>query len=737
MTSTIKRYWPSIVASFVVLLFCIVFQGRAAHAAPVPGANIPVTAMPATIRDYLLDCGGTNNAAAQIGWVSLAGQPTVTVTTVSYNTPSITLQYNVAGIVCRASDMGGLYGTNNGIIGTAPTNLGLVGKTVAYRYGPSTGNYSVATLRFTYTQPGNFIKDTTVDIDITEKRINLYSVPDLYRCVTNPSDVGNNFRVPRNSTDYGACKSEGFARFDVKVNVTPPSPSVSCTITDSRIEVDTPFLPSADFVHNGPAPAPDVNVSGTITVQGQNPNTVRGSIKNGGKLTLTAPSRQFATPGRYTITGVFSGTSTRPPIPIRCSGVLTVVLPPPVISCAVSDITILAGESVTPVVTVKHNGPARAPGVNYSARVDIDTKPSQTRTGSLTNGQTSQPLALSANTYGTGIFNITVTVTGSNFATPPPCRAKISSFNRPYVRTYNNDVLSGYGFFTGTTCSTGKGDITTYGRGDPFNYSGSGAQMGVFAKGEIKGFRSASTLGSAVKLPELLAFANTTLVSRAAGTYGGNFGSGTCMYDYWSASSKATVLNTQTLNVGLLTSGSYYVKSASPVTIIGTVPNGVRLVLYIEGTALLRGATMGYAATTWPNKAAVPSLYVIAKGNIAVAGEVRNLDGHFIAQKSTAATSGRITSCVDPSTAQPYASALAQLANCSAKLVVNGSFNAEHVNLLRIFNTLQQAQPGEAAGVSNAAEVFIYPLESWFSTQNVDTIRQQTYDSITALPPSL
>lgn len=736
------RYWrtTSVAVKYVIitsicLLFFALLRGGNAHAAPVTDL-IPDGTMPQYVEDYLLDCGHTNGASAQYGWLSLENQPTEVVTTVTYGTPSIRLQYNVVGIVCKAGSLGGLSSTNNGVISTSPTDLGLDNTTLTYTYGSVNGSYSIASVAFTYVQTGTFTEDNTeVAISFTEKRINVYSVNPRNRCVTNQGDV--NYRVPSSGTDYDACKSEGVPSFSVFVHVVEPSPIVACSIAHIKMFVGQSYTPLATVTHAGPAGAPNATLTGTITVQGQAANSVSGSVANGDSTNLSAPARVFNTAGTYRVRANLLAVSSRPTVSFSCEEDLVVILPPPSATCSVNSPSILAGDSTPLTVTVTNTSPALAPMLNYTATVVIDTKPNQTFNGSIANGGAPVQLTTATLPFGPGRFNVTVTITGN--APTVSCTGTISSFNRPYVRTYSNDVLSGYGFYDNTSsCPTSAGNITTYGRGSAQSYAGSGGQLGSFAKGQIDGFRSASTVGSAATLPELLSFANTALVNTGAGLYGGNYGSGICMYNYWDASARATPLGAQSIDIGSLASGSYYIKQTTgvPVTIIGSISNGKKVVVYVEGTALLRGAAVGYATSTWPTRTDIPSLYIIVKGNLAVGSDVRNLDGHFIAQKSNS-SDGRILSCADPATAQPYASSAAQIASCSNKLVVNGSFNAEHVNLLRSFSSVSQAAPGEPAGSSNAAEMFVYPLESYISSQSINTIGQQTYDSITALPPSL
>lgn len=731
-------YWQKAqltVKCLIIISICwtgfVLLRSSIANAAPVVD-NIPAGEMPTDIETYLLNCGYTDGASAQVGWLSLAGQPTTTVTSVAYGTPSISLQYNTAVIVCDSSRTGGLITTNNGIIDTTPSDLGLTGSTISNSYGASTGSYNIASKTFIYTLPGTFITDTTVTVSLQEKRINIYRTSPIYRCVTNAGDI--NPRKPTSGTDYGACISVGLPVVSVKVNVTKPTPQVSCTVANSIISVGDAYTPRTVVAHSGPTSAPTVDLAGSITVQGQTADSVSGSVANGASTTLIGSAHTINAAGTYTVNVAVQATSSWATANIVCSGTLTVKLPDPIVTCSINSPSISAGDSTNLTLTINHTGPAQAPQVNYTATVSIDTKANQTFTGTLQNG-TSTDITTASMSFGAGLYKVLVSVTGSAGG----CDGVISSLERPYIRTYNNDVLAGFGFYNaGGTCPTSVGDVTAFTRGAAQSYSGSGSQLGTVASGQISGFRSASTLASAAALPEILSFANTILVNITSGNYGGSYGSGSCMYDYWQSSVNAQIVNDQILNISTLASGRYYIRqtTGAPVNLSGQIANGRRIVMYIEGTALLRGAALGYVSKAWASASDIPSLYIIAKGNIAVGSDVLNLDGHFLAQRSNN-TDGRILSCTDPATGQTYASAPAHIANCSTRLNVNGSFNAEHINFLRTFSSVTQSNPGEPASTSKAAEIFSFPIESYISTQNIDNIKQQTYDSITALPPSL
>lgn len=737
-----KRY---VVGGLLMAIFWLCALQGSMHAAPVVD-NIGPGLMPSYIEDYLLDCGDTNGAVAQTGWVSLRGRPTETVIDVpNATTTTVDLQYNVAGIVCRNSIKGGIVSTTNGIISTEPSTLGISGTGSAYAYGSSDGSLSLGVpIPFTYTSATAFTTTTDINIGISEKRIHTYSVSTRYRCVTNPGDT--NFRTPTSSVDFGACRSIAVPIFTIRVNVPPPvpaRPNLSCTVSGASIIAGQTATATLVISHNGPASAPTSSYSGTLQITSQPSENLSGSVGNGLAVTQNGTTRTYTVPGSYTVTVDLTSSSSAGGRAFSCTNTITVTAPAPTITCTVTSGGVDVGSNGFVTVSVRHTGPTYAPNLAYDATVTITSQPTEHLTGSLVNGTVAVRDSTARLYPNAGVYNVTVSVsaTGGGFtvSSPPPCTTTITIYARPYLRTYNNDVQAGYGFTNAGTCENGTGDITAYTRSGANSYSGSGTQLGAFARGQISGFRSASTLATAATLPEVIAFANTTLVNTAAGRFGGSFSAGNCMFDYWSQSSRAAVITNQVVDISTLETGSYYVEQTSatvPVVITGQIANSRRVSVYVNGAAFVRGASVGYSSANWSTRGEIPSLYVIARGDILIGSDVRNLDGNYIAQNRNL-TDGRITTCADTTTLRTFSSNASLLANCATRLVVNGSFSARRINFLRTIGTVNVSVPGEAASVSNASEVFIYSLENFMGEQALDGLQQQEYDSITALPPIL
>ncbi len=144
-------------------------------------------------------------------------------------------------------------------------------------------------------------------------------------------------------------------------------------------------------------------------------------------------------------------------------------------------------------------------------------------------------------------------------------------------------------------------------------------------------------------------------------------------------------------------------------------------------------------ATTQSVSVNVPSLYIIAKGNIYIGHNVSTMTGVYVAEGSSDLGNGIIYTCYDPShinspNSQNYYN------YCNKQLVVNGSFIAGRVAMGRTYGTADQGTAGDTAanpqnGWNNAAEVFNYTAAQWLNNPFAKTTN--TYDAISNLPPVL
>lgn len=308
---------------------------------------------------------------------------------------------------------------------------------------------------------------------------------------------------------------------------------------------------------------------------------------------------------------------------------------------------------------------------------------------------------------------------------------------RPYMRVYGNDVMAGGGFADSAgNCGVYNptASIMTFDRQTGSGmYAGSGVNFAAFALGLNRQFFSASTRnGDPPPTPKTgLTFGNHTDTS-FVGDYGGNSGISRCVPDYY-----GTKPATATGSIQFLPDNSIYAPAP--------IPDGERRVVYVDGDVFINN-DIQFANSVWPNKDAIPSFYLIARGNIYIDDDVTQLDGVYIAQP-TGNSNGIIYTCASPGNGatgnfRPVeADKLRD--TCDEQLVVHGSFMARQVKFLRTNGTVENANPDEPYSADEIAEVFDFSNELYLAKQPsvfnslVNSPTDRDYDSITSLPPVL
>jgi hypothetical protein len=327
--------------------------------------------------------------------------------------------------------------------------------------------------------------------------------------------------------------------------------------------------------------------------------------------------------------------------------------------------------------------------------------------------------------------------------------------NQPYVRFYGNDLFAGGGF--GANCSTtGVFDARGYGRNATHDtYIGTASELAVFAVNQIQNVLPGSQRSRTG--PQALAFANTTsLVDPANGGFGGGFGSVICSPDYYSKATSAVALAGASADISALASGSYrYGNGVGTTTVLTTgagVADGRRIVIYVDGNVQISDSAgrFGFAnaAGNWASFSDIPSLYVVASGNIYIDNDVATMDGVYVAQPRAAGDDkGQIFTCsrnaTNPLTVLNNRAAGGNaefiLNECdNTKLTVNGAFLAKQVHLLRSVSTVNNGSPYETDTANNAAEVFRFTPELYLIEGGGLPPRSTNakIDSIVALPPA-
>lgn len=356
----------------------------------------------------------------------------------------------------------------------------------------------------------------------------------------------------------------------------------------------------------------------------------------------------------------------------------------------------------------------------------------------------------------------TLTTTGGTVPSGPQCSGPV--VNEPYFKVFGGDISVGNTFATttaagATTCTSNSSNSSSGIHGwNTANsgiyaqrYAGAGAQFAVTALSTlINGVASnqynpnATPAPSSLSDPIGLAFSNSNAAATApSGIFGGNFGSASCMPDYYASQPPGTTLLGSTTAVPSA-SGTYSLTDGSTIT-SGNILASQHVVIYAAGNVYING-DINFAGGSYATIDQVPSFVLIAKGNIYISSSVRTLSGIFIAQPRDPAvgTDGIIYDCATGIGAPVSSGSL--YGGCGTQLTVNGSFLANKVVLTRTGNanndklssSLRGSFSTETNTNNNAAEIFNYGPAFWMNIGLPQlTPKSAGYDSIISLPPIL
>lgn len=283
----------------------------------------------------------------------------------------------------------------------------------------------------------------------------------------------------------------------------------------------------------------------------------------------------------------------------------------------------------------------------------------------------------------------------------------------PYVH-FIGDVWAGGGFAAITPACDNSASITTVTRSHALSSDGttpgSGTSFAAFALGKITNFGSGSaSLTTSTGIGDGLTFSN--LYTNKLGYYGA---SQHCITDYTDTYESSTAASSGNTDIAVGSSGSWRVDG--DVTLHGTIGAGIQKVYYVNGNVTVSG-NVTYPATF--NAAGnIPSLVIIATGNIYVNADVEQMDGIFITQ-------GTFYTCY-PKT-EP-----ATINTCNKQLTVNGSVIANAVDLFRTAG----AEGTTADSQKEAAEIFNLSPEVYIDNAlNQSSSTVITTSEVRELPP--
>ena len=264
----------------------------------------------------------------------------------------------------------------------------------------------------------------------------------------------------------------------------------------------------------------------------------------------------------------------------------------------------------------------------------------------------------------------------------------------PYVQFLGNDVWAGGGFSSISPTCNNAADITTSSHklGDN-SIAGSLGEYGAFALGEITNFGSASQAitSPTAALGKQLTFSNVdnnNLGYYAAAQH--------CMTDYVALySGTAVTAEPATIDVGGRPTGTWQVNGNR--TFHGTMPNGSEQIYLVNGNVTI-DADLKYS-NSYGGLADIPSLVIIATGDILVKGAVTQMDGLFV-------TKGTFKTCSDAPAGN------LSVNDCNKQLTVNGAVIANAVSLMRTFG----ADGNNDNDRKKPAEIFNFSEEMYLNS---------------------
>lgn len=295
--------------------------------------------------------------------------------------------------------------------------------------------------------------------------------------------------------------------------------------------------------------------------------------------------------------------------------------------------------------------------------------------------------------------------------------------NEPYAQFFGNDVSAGGEFDLASNSCTGsdpthgtgsyaEGTIKAFVDGSgTLSARGAGTQFAALAhgnnssgtsdKGAIYLFNTANlrtTAGAYPTTPTGLTFAN---VSTNGPAYGSSLGLAHCVPDYMATNPLASSgPNWSAAYSNLQTSGAYYSTSSISIGNVGdpavTLPNGTSIAIYVKGNVTINRSILftdtGHTVsmTNGAYTTNIPSLFIIATGNINIAPSVNEVDGVYIAQPDGSGHGGVINTCATGT------NDLFSAATCGGTpLAAKGAFIANNVRLYRTFSSVRNSADGE------------------------------------------
>lgn len=278
----------------------------------------------------------------------------------------------------------------------------------------------------------------------------------------------------------------------------------------------------------------------------------------------------------------------------------------------------------------------------------------------------------------------------------------ITVVNEPYFKAYNSGLSARDGVTpaSGACSATSSNSGLLAGWNDNLDYGGAergaGSQLSAIALIKITGVASAQT--DIARSATDLTFANNNagdITQHVDSPFlGGNFGGQPKCNNAPPINATAALGGTSGVPAGKGT----YQRSGNLTLTGGLVDNSGATAIKVNGDVFINGNISYGANPSWtysPGQSSGPSFVIVATGNIYIAPNVTQLDGMYVAQPRDATHGGTIYTCAPSS--NPPGAGYDYYHNCGQQLLVNGSFEAANVKLLRTFGSLRNEEPNPPA----------------------------------------
>jgi hypothetical protein len=536
--------------------------------------------------------------------------------------------------------------------------------------------------------------------------------------------------------------------------------SVACgSLTRSLAEpiVGVPMTVTGRVTYSG-GPGGTPTISNTSVNVNPNPGAVGHSRSlSGNTVSLTSNSFSPATAGTYTVTW---RAQVNEALSAVCSGTF-VVYPPTVATCGTLTVNPAEpeiGQQMTVRVQPTYSGgPPTTTVSGASLRVTPTPGNVAIEAGYPTWGGgnldiLSKPFAIA--TAGKYMVTWKVTINEKTL----DCGGALDFFyvlRHPYMKVEQGDVLAGTGFATNASqpCAAisaphnPTAGVVGWNAGSP-GYGGAGIDYAAYALNYIQDIATSRRNGA---VPQALSFSNASnpsvapnSLSPGSGLFGGMFGSLTNCVDYWGskpADSAMKPVSGPTISLdGFNTSGNYVYNGGGNLTINGgQISNGVRITLYVYGDVSITDRIVYAGNGGWNKLEQYPNFTLVVLGSIFIKPSVTELNGVYVAIPATNYVTpavkndfanpqqGTITTCANNFTGYTPANIAADNNLCNNRLLVVGSFVANHIFLLRSYGSVATNAP---------AEIFQYSPELWLAPTSDGQVGD-TYEAVVGLPPVL